>query len=143
MLAFACALPTFARLGEIAGRKTIYLCGFALFALWSGACGLAPSLDSLIGFRILQGIGGAMAGANSVIIIVTAAGPERRGKALGIMAAAQAVGLGLGPALGGVLLGALGWRWIFWVNVPVSILGFVLGLAHRAADEVVLYRQTV
>ena len=110
VLAFAGALPIFARLAEMAGRKTIYLAGFALFGVFSAACALAPGLASLIAFRILLGIGGAMLGANSVVIIVAAAGPERRGKALGIQAAAQAVGLSAGPALGGVLLGAFGWR---------------------------------
>ena len=127
MLAFASVLPVFARLAEIAGRKTLYLAGFALFGLWSALCGVAPSLPVLIGFRILQGMSGALLGANSVVILVAAAGPERRGKALGIMAAAQAVGLSLGPALGGVLLGTLGWRWIFWVTVPFAVLGTALG----------------
>src|SRR5208283_3572457 len=73
--------------------------------------------------------------------LVTAAGPERRGKALGIMAAAQAVGLSAGPALGGVLLGAFGWRSIFWVAVPAAALGTLLGwliipqTAKRAEDD--------
>jgi EmrB/QacA subfamily drug resistance transporter len=127
MLAFACALPVFARLAEIAGRKTLYLAGFALFALFSALCGFAPSLGALIVFRLLQGVAGALLGANSVVILVAAVGPERRGKALGIMAAAQAVGLGLGPALGGILLGTLGWRWIFWVTVPFAVLAVILG----------------
>jgi EmrB/QacA subfamily drug resistance transporter len=126
VLGFAAALPVFARLAEIAGRKTLYLCGFALFGLFSALCGLAPSLPLLIAFRALQGISGALAGANSVVILVAAAGPARRGKALGIMAAAQAVGLSLGPTMGGVLLGALGWRSIFWVNVPIAVLGAAL-----------------
>jgi EmrB/QacA subfamily drug resistance transporter len=126
VLAFASALPVFARLAEIAGRKTLYLGGFAFFTLWSALCGLAPDLPSLIAFRILQGVGGALAGANSVVILVAAAGPTRRGKALGIMAAAQAVGLSIGPAAGGLILGTLSWRWIFWVTVPFGALGFIL-----------------
>jgi EmrB/QacA subfamily drug resistance transporter len=126
VLGCAAALPVFARLAEIAGRKTLYLCGFALFALWSALCGLAPNLPLLIAFRALQGMSGAMLGANSVVIIVTAAGPARRGKALGVMAAAQAVGLSFGPTLGGVLLGTLGWRSIFWVNVPFVVIATVL-----------------
>jgi MFS family permease len=126
VLAFACALPTFARLAEIAGRKSLYLTGFALFGLWSTLCGLAPDLSSLIAFRLLQGVSGAMLGANSVVILVTAAGPERRSKALGVMAAAQAIGLSLGPAAGGFLIGALGWRWVFWVNVPFAFAAIIL-----------------
>jgi EmrB/QacA subfamily drug resistance transporter len=127
VLAFAAVLPAFGRLAEIAGRKTLYLCGFALFGLFSALCGLAPSLPFLIAFRVLQGISGSILGANSVVILVASAGPERRGKALGVMAAAQAVGLSLGPALGGVLLATLGWRSIFWVTVPFAVLGAALG----------------
>jgi MFS family permease len=110
MLAVACALPIFSRLAEIAGRKSIFLSGFASFAVLSTLCGLAPTLGSIIVLRVLLGIGGAMAGANSVVILVTAAGPERRGRALGIMAATQAIGFAIGPTAGGVLLGTLGWR---------------------------------
>jgi MFS family permease len=99
VLAFASTLPLFARLAEIGGRKALYLTGFVLFALFSALCGLATSLLTLIVFRLLQGAGGAMLGANSLVILVAAAGPARRGKAIGIMAAAQAVGLSLGPAL--------------------------------------------
>ena len=127
VLAFAAVLPAFARLAEIGGRKTLYLCGFALFGLFSALSALAPSLPLLIAFRVLQGIGGSMLGANSVVILVAAAGPARRGKALGIMAAAQAVGLSLGPTLGGVLLATSGWRSIFWVTVPFALLGAALG----------------
>ncbi len=127
VLAFAAVLPAFARLAEIGGRKTLYLCGFALFGLFSALCGLAPSLPLLIAFRVAQGIGGSMLGANSVVILVAATGPARRGKALGIMAAAQAVGLSLGPTLGGVLLAMSGWRSIFWVTVPFAVLGGALG----------------
>ncbi len=127
VLAFAAVLPAFARLAEIGGRKTLYLCGFALFGLFSALCGLAPSLPLLIAFRVAQGIGGSMLGANSVVILVAATGPARRGKALGIMAAAQAVGLSLGPTLGGVLLAISGWRSIFWVTVPFAVLGGALG----------------
>ena len=127
VLAFAAVLPAFARLAEIGGRKTLYLCGFALFGLFSALSALAPSLPLLIGFRALQGISGAMLGANSVVILVAAAGSARRGKALGIMAAAQAVGLSLGPTLGGVLLATAGWRSIFWVTVPFALVGAALG----------------
>jgi len=127
VLAFASALPVFARLAEVGGRKALYLAGFALFGLFSGLCGLAPNLPLLILFRLLQGASGAALGANSLVILVAAAGPERRGKAVGVMAAAQAVGLSLGPALGGALLTAFGWRAIFWVTVPFALLGAALG----------------
>jgi EmrB/QacA subfamily drug resistance transporter len=122
-LGFAAMLPVYARLAEMAGRKLMYLSGFALFGLFSAACGFAPSLSWLILFRALQGISGALLGANSVVILVAAAGAERRGRAMGLFAAAQAVGVSAGPAVGGMLLGSLGWHWIFWVTVPFAVLG--------------------
>ncbi len=126
-LSFAAALPIFARLAEFTGRKGLYVLGFALFGLFSGLCGFAPNLSWLIVLRVLQGISGALLGANSVVVLVTAAGPARRSRAMGIFAAAQAVGVSVGPALGGVLLASLGWRWIFWVTVPFAALGAALG----------------
>jgi EmrB/QacA subfamily drug resistance transporter len=127
MLAFASALPLCSRLAAIGGRKSLYLCGFVLFGLFSALCALATDLPSLIVFRLLQGASGAMLGANSLAVLVAASGPARRGKAIGIMAAAQAVGLSLGPVLGGFLLSEFGWRAIFWVTVPFAVLGAVLG----------------
>jgi MFS family permease len=76
MLAFAASLPVFARLAAIGGRKTLYLLGFALFGLFSALCGLAASLPILIILRLLQGASGAMLGANSLAVLVAAAGPD-------------------------------------------------------------------
>jgi EmrB/QacA subfamily drug resistance transporter len=76
---------------------------------------------------VLQAVGAALLSSNSVAIIVTAAGPERRGRALGIQSAAQAIGLSVGPALGGLVLDTLGWQWVFWINVPVGLVGAVVG----------------
>ena len=126
-VAFAAFLPVFARLAEIAGRKLMYLLGFAFFTLASALCGLATDLPQLIAFRVLLGIAGAMLGANSIVILVKAAGPARRGRAMGIFAAAQAVGVSMGPVTGGVLLAALGWRWVFWVNVPFALAAALIG----------------
>jgi EmrB/QacA subfamily drug resistance transporter len=81
----------------------------------------------LIAFRVLQGIGAALLAANSVAIVVAAAGPQRRGRALGVQAAAQATGLCAGPALGGLILDTLDWRWVFWINVPIGLFGMVIG----------------
>jgi EmrB/QacA subfamily drug resistance transporter len=127
VLGFAAILPVFSRLAEMAGRKLMYLAGFTLFGLVSALCGLAPDLPSLIGLRVLQGMSGAMLGANSVVIVVAAVGAANKGRALGFIAAAQAVGVSAGPALGGMLLGALGWRWIFWVSVPFALAAAIVG----------------
>jgi EmrB/QacA subfamily drug resistance transporter len=126
-LAFAATLPIYARLAEIAGRKLMYILGFALFGLFSALCGLAVDLPSLIAFRVLQGVSGALLGANSVIILVAAAGPGRRTRAMGLFAAAQAIGVSAGPAFGGILLNSLSWHWIFWVSVPFAVAGAVIG----------------
>jgi EmrB/QacA subfamily drug resistance transporter len=127
LLAMAAFMPIFGRLADMLGRKLLYTGGFLLFVMGSAFCGLAPSLPVLIGFRVLQAIGAALLSSNSVAIIVTAAGPERRGRALGIQSAAQAIGLSVGPALGGLVLDTLGWQWVFWINVPVGLVGAIAG----------------
>src|SRR5262245_62502758 len=127
LLAMAAFLPIFGRLADMVGRKLLYTGVFLLFVLGSALCGLAPDLPVLIAFRVLQAIGAALLSSNSVAIIVAAAGPERRGRALGIQSAAQASGLSAGPALGGLVLDTLGWQWVFWINVPVGLVGAVLG----------------
>src|SRR5882724_7607659 len=108
LLAMAAFLPIFGRLADMMGRKLLYTGGFLLFVLSSALCGLAPNLPVLIAFRVAQGIGAALLSSNSIAIVVTAAGPAQRGRALGIQSAAQAVGLSAGPALGGLVLDTLG-----------------------------------
>lgn len=127
LLAMAAFLPIFGRLADMVGRKLLYTGGFLLFVLGSALCGLAPNLPVLIAFRVLQAIGAALLSSNSVAIVVAAAGPAQRGPALGIQSAAQAVGLSAGPAIGGLVLDALDWRWVFFINVPVGLAGTVLG----------------
>jgi MFS family permease len=127
LVAFASCLPIFGRLCEMFGRKSLYLMGYLLFVVASTLCGLASDLTWLIVFRVLQGIGGSLLGANSISILVRAVDQERRGRALGFFAAAQAVGMSAGPAAGGLLLGALGWHWVFWVSVPFGLVAAVVG----------------
>lgn len=134
-LAFASALPVFARLAETGGRKRLYVAGFALFGLFSALCGLATGLGWLIGLRALQGASGAMLGANSVVILVAAAGAALRGRAMGVFSTAQAIGISVGPVIGGVILASLAWPWIFWVTVPVAAAASVLAWWLVPADE--------
>ena len=128
LLTVAALLPIFGRLADLMGRKLLYCGGFLLFIFGSALCGFAPDLPALVAARVFQGVGAALAQANSVAIILAAVGDRRRGRAIGVQAAAQAVGLSAGPALGGLLISSLGWRWVFFINVPVGLLGTILGL---------------
>lgn len=126
LLAFAACLPVFGRACEILGRKPFYVAGFALFSVASMLCGWATGLEWLIVFRTLQGVGGSLLGANSIAILVQSVPETRRSHAIGVFTAAQAVGVSVGPAAGGLLLDTLDWRWIFWASVPVGLAGFAL-----------------
>jgi MFS family permease len=89
-------------------------------------CGFAPDIACVIAARALQAVGAAMLSANSVAIIVSIAGDKLRGRALGIQTAVRAVGLCAGPTVGGWIVDALDWRWVFWVNVPFGVIGTVI-----------------
>ena len=115
------------RWSDRAGRKLLYLYGFVLFSAASAACGLAPTLGALIALRVVQAAGAALLQANSVALVVTSVPARARRAALGVQAAAQAVGLACGPVVGGVLVAAVGWRWVFLINVPVGVLAVVAG----------------
>jgi len=128
LLVLVASVAAMGRLSDMVGRKLLYTYGFAVFIIGSALCGLAPNLLALDGFRVLQAIGAAMLQANSVAIIALAVPRRSLGRAIGIQGAAQAVGLALGPAVGGLLLAAGGWRLLFLVNVPVGLVGMVAGL---------------
>jgi MFS family permease len=127
LLALVALLVPVGRLADRHGRKLLYLYGFGLFTAASAACGLAWSLGALIAFRVAQAAGAALLQANSVALVTTSAPPDRARAALGMQAAAQALGLALGPTVGGVLVDAAGWRWVFWVNVPVGVVALAAG----------------
>jgi EmrB/QacA subfamily drug resistance transporter len=109
------------------GRKLLYIYGFGVFIVGSALCGFAPNLAVLDSFRVLQAVGAAMLQANSVAIIALAMPRDRLGRGIGVQGAAQALGLALGPSAGGLLIALGGWRLIFFVNVPVGIVGALLG----------------
>jgi EmrB/QacA subfamily drug resistance transporter len=115
------------RFADMAGRKLLYIYGFVVFAVGSAACGLAPNLTALDCFRVIQGAGAAMLQANSLAIINLAVPRGAFARAFGVQGAAQALGLALGPSVGGALIVAGGWRLIFLVNVPVGLIGVVAG----------------
>jgi EmrB/QacA subfamily drug resistance transporter len=127
LVTLAAFVVPFGRLADLAGRKLLYTGGFVVFIVGSALCGFAPNLAWLMVFRVLQAIGAAMLQANSVAIITAAVVRRRLGRALGVQGAAQAVGLAIGPSVGGLLIDALGWRWVFFIAVPFGLVGTVLG----------------
>jgi EmrB/QacA subfamily drug resistance transporter len=128
LVVLVASVAAMGRLSDMVGRKLLYTYGFAVFIIGSALCGLAPNLLALDGFRIPQAIGAAMLQANSVAIIALAVPRRSLGRAIGIQGAAQAGGLALGPAVGGLLLAAGGWRLLFLINVPIGLVGMVAGL---------------
>ena len=128
LLVLVATVAAVGRFADMWGHKLLYVYGFGIFIVGSALCGLAPNLGTLIGFRALQAVGAALLQANSVAIIVLAVPKSSLGKAIGIQGAAQALGLALGPTVGGFLLAAGGWRLIFFVNVPFGLLGMIAGL---------------
>ena len=129
LLVLVATVTAVGRFADMWGRKLLYVYGFVIFIVASALCGFAPDLAALCGFRALQGLGAAMLQANSLAIICLVVPARSLGRAIGLQGAAQAVGLALGPSVGGLLLAAGGWRLIFFVNVPLGVFGALAALA--------------
>ncbi|GAA1999610.1 MFS transporter [Catenulispora subtropica] len=127
LLTLVVLLVPVGRLSDAHGRKLMYLYGFAVFTAASAACAVAPTLTVLIGCRVLQAVGAAMLQANSVALVTSSAPPGRMRAALGVQAAAQALGLALGPVVGGLSVDRFGWSSVFWVNVPIGVIALAAG----------------
>ncbi len=125
-LVLAVLVITCGRLGDLIGPRIMFAGGVALFTVASAACGLAPSAGWLIGFRAVQGLGAAMLMPQTLTIITNTFPAERRGAAFGVWGAVAGVATIAGPTLGGLLVSAFDWRWIFYVNVPFGVLALVL-----------------
>ena len=122
------------RLGDIHGRRRIFVYGIVVFTVGCGLLSQAWSIESLIALRFLQGIGGSMVMATTIAIVVAVFPPEERGKALGIAVASVYAGISCGPFLGGILVTAWGWRSIFYLSVPLGVLTFLITSA-KLRDE--------
>lgn len=118
------------RLADIAGKRRIFSTGLAVFVIGSVLCGLAPGVFWLIGFRLLQSVGAAMTVALGVAIVTESWPPEERGKAIGVSGGVISLGIVIGPALGGLIISVLNWRWIFFVNLPLGALALFLVLRY-------------
>ena len=128
-LVFAALLITGGKLADMFGRRRIFVIGLAVFSLSSLACGLAPSAGFLIGARMAQGIGAALMNPATLSIITATFPPRQRGQAIGIWAGVSALALAIGPLVGGLIVDNIGWNWIFFVNVPIGVLGIVVSQA--------------
>lgn len=129
LLSAAMLMVPFGRLADIHGRKKVFLIGVWIFAISSVLCAIAPTSETLIAFRVIQGVGSAMLFSTMTAIIVSVYPPHERGKAIGITTAVVYIGLSAGPFIGGVLTDALGWRSLFLVLLPLSIP--ILYIGHR------------
>ncbi|MFH9351942.1 MFS transporter [Kitasatospora sp. NPDC017646] len=127
LLVLVALLAPIGWLSDLVGRKTMYIGGFAVFGLSSLGAGFAESLWILVGCRAVQAVGAAMMQANSVALVARGVPEHAMRRALGIQAAAQGLGLALGPSLGGLLVEHASWQWVFWVNVPIAVFGIVAG----------------
>ncbi|KJS12930.1 MAG: MFS transporter [Peptococcaceae bacterium BRH_c8a] len=134
ILASAAFLLPFGRLADIVGRKKIFLIGMASFGLSSLLCGLAWSIETLIAFRVLQGIGSAMIFGTGMAILTSVFPPQERGKVLGINVATVYVGLSMGPVLGGAMNHNLGWQSIFLLTAIISVFVILLTVARLKGE---------
>ena len=121
------ALPL-GTIGDIVGRKRLYILGFIVFTIGLGLSSISQTIGQLISFRILQGVGQAMLVATINALIVDAFPDKERGRALGINGALVGLGLSSGPFLGGIILDFLGWQALFWTRLPVSVIGLIIAI---------------
>ena len=138
LVAIAATLLSFSRLADLHGRERVWVAGLAVFTGGSVLSGLAPSLILLVAARALQGVGASLIFAPALALIFDAFPTGQRGQALGLNAVIVSLGTTAGPTLGGLITESLGWRWIFFVNLPLGLIGLVLArrvFSFHAADE--------
>jgi EmrB/QacA subfamily drug resistance transporter len=124
-LTFAAFMLIGGKLADFVGRRLVFMIGLAVFTGASLACGLAPNGGFLIGARIVQGLGGALMNPATLSIIAATFAPRERGRAIGIWAGVSAMALAIGPLVGGLLTEHVNWNWIFFINVPVGLIGLL------------------
>jgi EmrB/QacA subfamily drug resistance transporter len=135
LLAITTLIVSVGRLGDLTGRRRLLLAGLFLFTLASLLCGVAPTLRLLVAARAMQGLAAAVMMVLTMAVVGESVPKGRIGRAMGLLGTASAVGTALGPSLGGVLIAWLGWRAIFFINVPLGLLTFFLVRHHLPADE--------
>ena len=134
ILTFALLLLPAGRLGDVIGRRRMFVAGVVVFSIGSALCGLAPSIGGLVGARVLQGVGGAMMTPQTLAILPVLFAPQERGLAYALFGLAAGLASVTGPVVGGLLIaadiGGMGWRPIFLVNVPVGVIAVVAALRY-------------
>ncbi len=123
------------RLADMFGKKPLYTAGLVVFTLGSFFCGISSSVYMLIAFRVFQAVGAAMLMALGAAIVTEGFPPSERGRALGISGTLVSIGVIAGPTMGGLILKNLSWHWIFFVNLPVGILGLIMVLRYLPARK--------
>jgi EmrB/QacA subfamily drug resistance transporter len=135
VLAYAVLLLTGAALGDRFGRKRMFVAGISLFTASSAAAALAPTTGFLIAARAAQGIGAAIVTPLTLTLLAEAFPPERRGLAIGVWSGISGIAVALGPLVGGAVIEAASWHWIFWINVPVGLVLVPLALARLSESH--------
>lgn len=126
MLTVSSLMLSIGRLGDMLGKKKFYLAGIIIFTAGSVLCGLSPTIFWLIAFRVVQAVGASILMALGTAMVTEAFPDNERGKALGIFGTLVSIGIITGPTIGGLLLESLSWHWLFFVNLPVGLLGVFL-----------------
>ncbi len=123
LLTISTLMLTVGRLGDMIGKKHVYVIGFAIFTIGSLLCGLSRTVQSLIAARVFQAVGATTEMALGMAIVTESFPPSERGRALGLNGAIVSIGTLTGPTLGGLIIKHLSWHWIFFVNIPVGLIG--------------------
>src|SRR5436309_6539431 len=121
-LTFAVLLLTGAALGDRFGRRRLFTIGMTVFTLGSIGAALAPSVEALVAFRALQGLGGAIVTPLTLTLLSAAVPAEKRGLALGAWGGIGGLAVAIGPLVGGAIVEGISWQWIFWINVPIGLV---------------------
>ncbi len=135
LLVVSSLLLTYGRIADMYGHKKVYMTGFVIFTAGSLLCGLSFHIGMLIACRVIQAIGAGMLFSTGPAIITSAVPPERRGRALSVTSIAVALGLSAGPVVGGMLSTLLGWQSIFFINIPIGVIGLLLVRKNVPKDE--------
>ena len=140
LLAYAVLVLITGRLGDRYGPKNLYLLGLTVFTLASLWCGFTTTIEMLIIARVMQGVGAALLTPQTMSVITRIFPSDRRGQAMALWGATAGVATLVGPILGGILVDAFGWEWIFFINIPVGVIGFVLAVRWVPTLEIRMHK---